>query len=276
LFFLPGVPDEMKEMLRDFVLPTLQERFPQQVLSSRLLRIFGLRESEIGHLLAGLTEQYPTVNLGYLPSFPEHRLSLTVKADTLSAAEKTLTEVHAEVMQRLGNCVYGQGEETLETVVGRLFTEKGYTLALAESCTGGLIADLITNFPGSSAFFDRAMVTYSDIAKIAHLRVPAEIISRSGSASAEVAEAMVRGLREQHEFSMALAVTGVAGPAGSTATLPVGTVFLALLCHDAFRVERFRFGGSRREIKIAAAYTALDWLRRAMIDDSFFAGDSPP
>ena len=119
---------------------------------------------------------------------------------------------------------------------------------------------------------DYSMITYSDAAKVRHLFVSSDLIARHGAVSPQVAEAMVRGLRRQSEASVVLAVTGIAGPTGGTPEKPVGTVFLALLHDQNMRVERFHFRGDRKEIKLAAAYTALDWLRRAMIDDSFFAG----
>ncbi|UCG13157.1 MAG: CinA family nicotinamide mononucleotide deamidase-related protein [Deltaproteobacteria bacterium] len=273
LFFLPGIPEEMTDMMASFVLPTLKKQFPGRAeLRSRLLRTLGLRESEINYRLANLETKYPDLNFGYLPRFPENHLTLTVQAATAAAAESLLEEVAQEVARRLGLYVYGQGNDSLEKVVGRLLLEKGHTLALAESCTGGLIAHRITNSPGSSAYFDRAIVTYSDTAKVVHLFVSPKIIARHGVVSLQVAEAMVRGLQEQTKATMALAVTGVAGPSGGTPEIPVGTVFLALLCNGALRIEGFQFRVERLKVKGAAAATALDWLRRAMIDDSFFPG----
>jgi nicotinamide-nucleotide amidase len=273
LFFLPGIPEEMADMLRDFVLPTLRDRFPgQKVIHSRVLRIFGLRESEIGARLSDFHQLYPDLRVGYLPHFPENRLTLTVQASGREVADTILNQAALTVGQRLGELhIYGEGEDTLEGVVGRLLLEKDETLALAESCTGGLIAHLITNLAGSSAYFDRGMVTYSDAAKVTHLHVPAETIEQYGSVSAEAAEAMVRGLRKETDAGLALAITGIAGPGGGTMEKPVGTVFLALLHRRGLRVERFQFRGTRLEIKTVAAYTALDWIRRAMIDDSFFS-----
>jgi nicotinamide-nucleotide amidase len=276
LFCLPGVPAELREMLADFVLTTLQRQFPEQKpLEARALRIFGLRESEVGHRLSGLERTYPGLRVGYLPCFPEIHLTLTVQAATRNAAESILNAAARTVSQRLYPHVYGQGEEALEVVVGRLLSERGHTLAIAESCTGGLIADRISNVPGSSAYFDCAMVTYSEAAKTTHLDVPGEIIARHGVVSAEVAEKMARGIRGRTNATVAVAVTGVAGPTGGTPDNPVGSVYMALLCGEAVRVDRFRFKGSRRDIKTLAAHTALDWLRRAMIDDAFFAERQP-
>lgn len=273
LFFLPGIPEEMADMLREFVLPTLETQFPGRMPTrSRLLRIFGLRESEISSRLQDLEKRYLTVSFGYLPRFPENHLTLTARASSSDAANDMLDEVAQSVVHLLGLHVYGQEDDTLEIVVGSLLAEKGYTLALAESCTGGLISHLITNVPGSSTYFNRSMVTYSDAAKSAHLHVSPEIIFRHGAVSARTAEAMARGLQREIETTFALAATGFAGPTGGSSESPVGTVYLALLQDNALRVERFQFWGNRERIKLAAAYTALDWLRRAMIDESFFAG----
>jgi nicotinamide-nucleotide amidase len=168
--------------------------------------------------------------------------------------------------------VYGEGDHTLEMVVGHLLTERGYSLALAESCTGGLIGHLLTNVPGSSAYLDRSLVTYSEAAKVSHLFVSPDLISRYGVVSLEVAEAMVRGVQKESKADIALSITGIAGPTGGTEEKPVGTVFLALLCEKGLHTERFQFGGDRQKIKLAAAYTALDRLRRAVLDESFFHG----
>jgi nicotinamide-nucleotide amidase len=274
LFCLPGVPGEMAEMLAEFVIPTLRGLFPEQkAIRSRQLRIFGLRESEIGHQLAGLHMEHPSVSVGYFPHFPENHLTLTVQASTAAAADTILEEAAQAVVNRLGLYVYGEEKDTLAKVVGRLLLQRGQTLALAESCTGGLIAHLITDVPGSSTYFDRSVVTYSNAAKLFHLGVPAEVIAQYGVVSAQVAEAMVHGLQTQSKASVVLAVTGLAGPTGGSPEKPVGTVFLALLRDKDFRVERLQLRGERQEIKLAAAYSALDWLRRAMIDDSFFAGE---
>jgi len=271
LFFLPGVPGEMADMLADFVLLTLKNRFPQErVIRTHALRLIGLRESEIAQRLEALEKKHPTVAFGYFPRFPENLLTLTVHDSTLTSANSTLAEAVQDVRNLLGLYVYGEEDNTLEMVVGRLLTERGYSLALAESCTGGLIGHLLTNVPGSSAYFNRSVVAYSEAAKISLLLVPPHLISRYGMVSLEVAEAMVRGVQQESKADIALSITGIAGPSGSTEENPVGTVFLALLCEQNLHTERLQFGGDRQKIKIAAAYTALDRLRRAMIDESFF------
>jgi nicotinamide-nucleotide amidase len=273
LFFLPGVPEEMTDMLEDFVLPTLQARLPGSGrVESRLLRTFGLQETEIAHRLSGIELQYPSLRLGYLPRYPENHLLLTVRSATSKAAHALLDDIAGEMSRRLDRWfIYGEGEHTLEMVVGRLLKERGEILALGESCTGGLIAHLLTNVPGSSAYLDRSLVTYSDLAKVNVLQVPAGTISRHGGVSAETTEAMMRGLVAAGRATMALAITGYAGPEGGASDAPVGTVFLALSRGGKERVEGFRFRGTRWEIKTLSAHTALDWLRRAMIKENFFA-----
>ena len=217
LFFLPGVPGEMADMLVDFVLPTLKNRFPQEtVIRSHALRLIGLRESEIAQRLEALEKKHPTVAFGYFPRFPENLLTLTVQDSTLSVANSTLEQAVQAVRNLLGLYVYGEGDNTLEMVVGRLLIEKGYSLALAESCTGGLIAHLLTNVPGSSAYFDRSVVAYSEAAKISHLFVSPDLIIRYGVVSVKVAEAMVRGVQRESKADIALSITGIAGPTGGT------------------------------------------------------------
>ena len=197
-------------------------------------------------------------------------MTLTVQDSTLSAANFTLAEAVQAVRNLLGLYVYGEGDNTLEMVVGHLLIERGHSLALAESCTGGLIGHLLTNVPGSSAYFDRSVVAYSEAAKVSHLFVSPDLISRYGVVSLEVAEAMARGVQRESKADIALSITGVAGPTGGSKEKPLGTVFLAVLCKKGLHSERLQFGGDRQKIKLAAAYTALDRLRRAMIDESFF------
>jgi nicotinamide-nucleotide amidase len=263
----------MTDMLREFVLPTLQVRLPVAGgVGTRLLRTFGLLESEIGGRLSGLEEQYPALRLGYLPRYPENHLALTVRGATPEAAQDLLDEIAAEVSRRLGRrFIYGEGDDTLEMVVGRLLQERREILALAESCTGGLIANLVTNAPGSSAYLDRSLVAYSDGSKTELLAVPAATISQFGAVSAETTQCMVRGLIHG-SVTMALAATGYAGPTGGTPAAPVGTVFLALSYRGRERVRGFRFRGSRWEIKSLTAHTALNWMRCAMIDEGFLVG----
>ncbi|HEX9078667.1 MAG TPA: nicotinamide-nucleotide amidohydrolase family protein, partial [Desulfuromonadaceae bacterium] len=170
------------------------------------------------------------------------------------------------VRARLGECVFSEGIETMDEALARLFRQSGQTLALAESCTGGMISRRITDIPGSSAYFLEGVVTYSNSAKERLLGVPAAILREKGAVSAECAEAMATGVRRAAGSGLGLAVTGIAGPDGGTPDKPVGTVFIALAGPDGCRTERFLFGRSRDEIRVMTAWTALDWLRRYLAD----------
>jgi nicotinamide-nucleotide amidase len=160
----------------------------------------------------------------------------------------------------------------MDEMVAGLFRERGLTLSLAESCTGGLISKRITDVPGSSAFFLGGAVTYGNDAKVRMLGVPDEILDSRGSVSAECAVAMAEGVRSRFGSDLGLAVTGIAGPGGGTEEKPVGTVFISLVTPDECRTERFRFTGNREEIRIMTAWTALDWLRRYLLKQSCTGG----
>jgi nicotinamide-nucleotide amidase len=179
-------------------------------------------------------------------------------AETLAAAEDALAEA-------LGDDCYGRAGERLEQVVGRLLLERGLTLAVAESCTGGLVGDRLTDVDGSSAYFERGVVTYSNRAKQDLLGVPEEILRTHGAVSAPCAEAMAQGIRVRAGSDCGLAVTGIAGPEGGTAAKPVGTVFVGVAVGDAAEARRYRFLGDRRAVKEQAAGAALDLLRRRLL-----------
>jgi nicotinamide-nucleotide amidase len=179
----------------------------------------------------------------------------------------TIDQLLAEARSRLGEIVYGEAGDTMEAVVGRLLTDQHMTLALAESCTGGLIGHRLTQVPGSSSYVDRGIVCYSNRAKVELLGVSPELLDRHGAVSAEVAAAMARGIRERSGVSVGLSVTGIAGPGGGTATKPVGLVYVGLDggSMDALTKE-FRFhGGDRSVIKQRSSQAALDLLRRWLI-----------
>lgn len=263
LFFLPGVPSEMKLMLRETVLPFLLERAPhKKTLLSSFLNCFGLSEPKVDALLNGVVAICPGLQMSICVTFPWIRVTLRVEADTETRARACLQEAVDLVRERLGGYVFSEGTETMDEAVARLFRRRGLTLALAESCTGGMIAQRITNVPGSSAYFKEGLVTYSNDAKERLLGVPPAILNARGAVSAECAEAMATGVRSAAGSDLGLAVTGIAGPEGGSPEKPVGTVFISIAMPDGCRTERFLFGRSRDEIRVMTAWTALDWLRR--------------
>ena len=263
LFFLPGVPDEMRAMLADSVVPSLLARAaPRPATAGQRLTIFGLTEPEVEQRLEQAALP-PGVEIAYTVEFPLVRVRLNARGEP---AQQLVDRAEVAARRALGEYLVALGDETLSETTARLLTAAGLTVALAESCTGGLIAKLLTDQPGSSAFFERGAVTYANAAKTGWLKVPAPLLAKSGAVSAECARAMARGIRRAAGTDLGLAVTGIAGPDGGTLEKPVGTVFLALATHDGERVEGFLFRGDRRQIRLHSACTALDWLRRQVIE----------
>lgn len=270
LFFLPGVPAEMRRLLDRQVIPFLLQRRPRQpVVKQRVYKIFGLLENEINQRLKELEQKDGTVQLGFYPNFPENHLTVLVRAGQAFRAERMLDQVETEIEARLGDTIVARNDQTLEEVVGELLLKKKMTLAVAESCSGGLIGDRITNIPGSSAYFEGGVIVYSNRAKMDWLGVPRRLLSRHGAVSEETALALARGILERGRADLGLAVTGIAGPGGGTPEKPVGTVWMALASAKGVQSGHFLFGGRRRQIKVLTAYTALDRVRKYLLNDGF-------
>jgi nicotinamide-nucleotide amidase len=271
LFFLPGVPGEMRAMLIESVLPQLLARAPTRPDTAvQRLTVSGLPETEVETRLehAG----FPSgVQLAFTVGFPLVKVRL---AATGEAAQSLVDRAELAARRALGEHLVAVGEDNLEGVTARLLTAAGLTVALAESCTGGLIAKLLTDLPGASQFLERSAVTYANQAKTAWLRVPAPLLVSCGAVSSECARAMAEGIRRAAGTDLGLAVTGIAGPDGGTAEKPVGTVYLALATATGTRVERFQFNGDRAQVRQRSACTALDWLRRHAI--TVLGGGSEP
>lgn len=259
LFFLPGVPEEMSAMLEAEVLPHLRQRSSAHARQQeRVLRVFGLSEPKIEALIeqAGLPGD---LRIAFGVDFPFVLLKLRAGGD---AAAALLEKAETSARQALGDCVVASGNESLAQVVGRRLSAAGKTLALAESCTGGLVSTLLTDQPGASAFLERSAVVYANQAKSDWLGVSNEILEQEGAVSEACALAMAQGIRRAAGSDLALAITGIAGPDGGTAQKPVGTVFLALCADGLEQVKGYRFGGNREQIRLLAANMALDWIRR--------------
>ncbi len=268
---LPGVPREMEPMIHDGVLPRLQawigkhKGIPATPVIRRVLHTSGVPESLVDQRLEGLLPEGTAIQLGIYASPMEVMVSLT--GPDKESGPVTIDRLFEEAKTRLGDIMYGEGDDTMESVVGRLLTDRHMTLAVAESCTGGLIGHRLTQVPGSSSYVDRGIVSYSNRAKIDLLGVPSELIDRHGAVSAEVAAAMARGIRERSGVSVGLSVTGIAGPGGATKTKPVGLVYLGLDGgpNDAMTKECRFHGGDRSVIKQRSAQAALDLLRRWLL-----------
>jgi len=268
VFFLPGVPHEMRELLLKAVLPRLAvwDGKPVRRVRQRIYRVSGLAEAEINQRLAELEGRDARVKIGYYPVFPEVQVSLTVAATTALEADALLARSDREIKDLLGSNIYGLEEDSLEEVVGRLCAAAGLSLAVAESCSGGLIAAAVTRVPGSSAYFYGGVVAYSNALKESLLGVQPATLAAHGAVSAAVAGEMAAGIRRVAGSDLALAATGIAGPGGGSPEKPVGTVFLGLAAGEKVIAEPCYFTGNRRQIQEITAHRALDILRRYLQD----------
>ncbi|HVK63643.1 MAG TPA: nicotinamide-nucleotide amidohydrolase family protein, partial [Polyangium sp.] len=260
LFFLPGVPREMKRMFTDQVLPRIRPSAPNNTFQVRL-RTYGLGESLVGQALAGIEGTHTGVTLGYRVHFPEVDVKVHARGANREVARDLALRASAEVKARLGDVVYGEGDEAFTEMVGRAVRSRGYRLALAESCTGGLIAHMLTRYPASDYLVGGAVV-YANSAKTRLLGVSEDTLRGHGAVSAEVAAEMAEGVRRTCETDVGLSVTGIAGPTGGTAEKPVGLVYWAVAHPGGTVVRNKVFQGEREEVQVAAAYAVLDLLRR--------------
>jgi nicotinamide-nucleotide amidase len=266
-FCLPGVPREMMRMVDEQVLPRLGQRTGGgQVVRARLLRTFGTGESMLDDQLEDIAAS-DDVALGFRTAFPDNYLRPVARAATAEEAEAKLDRVCAQIRERLGVIIYGEGEETLPAVVGRLLREKGETLAVAESCTGGLIAESVTEVAGASECFRGGIVAYANEAKQALLGVPEAVLAQHGAVSEQTARAMAEGVRERFGSSYGLATTGISGPGGGSEEKPVGLVYLALAQAGGTHVEHFVFPLDRQRHRQLTSHAALDWVRRAVLGE---------
>ncbi|HEY6010293.1 MAG TPA: competence/damage-inducible protein A, partial [Nitrospirota bacterium] len=245
---LPGVPREMRAMYEAGLRAALEDRFGGRLVTSRrILRTCGISESAVNQTIRDILQrESPVVGL----TAKDTGVDIRVVARE-SGAEQSLAQVdrtEAAIRERLGDAVYGVDGQELEEVVGALLKQRKLTISLAESCTGGLIGGRITGIAGSSAYFDRAAVTYSNLAKTEMLGVPKELIERHGAVSAEVAAAMAQGIRKAARTDLGLAVTGVAGPDGGTEQKPVGLVYTALATAQGVKTAEHRFLGEREQV----------------------------
>ena len=232
---LPGVPREMEAMMTESVIPFLNDQFarssrlrPRPILR-QVFHTWGLPESDVDTKLKGLIPNGVPIDLGLLASPMGVLVSLTTKSGgSRPVSDEMLASLAQEVRTRLKDSLFAEGRETMEEVVGRLLDGRKLTVAVAESCTGGLIGHRLTQVPGSSAYVDRGAICYSNRSKSEMLGVPAELIAKHGAVSPEVAAAMARGIRERAGVSVGLSVTGIAGPGGATGTKPVGLVYIGL------------------------------------------------
>ncbi len=258
---LPGVPSEMKQMFAESVLSELQRFAGTQAVVVRKLKCFGAGESTIAELLGPVCQRgrNPLINCTV-----EHgviTLHIIAAEEDKDKARQMAEKDEKSLRNKLGELVYGTGEQTLAEVVGEKLARQKMTIAVAESCTGGTLAKLLTDIPGASRYFTHGWVTYSNTAKTGELGVPADLIQKYGAVSEQVAQAMAQGVRKKAQTDFAIGITGIAGPAGGTEQKPAGLVYISVDSHSGCDTKRCRFSHDRRFIRLRAAQTALNILR---------------
>lgn len=265
-FVLPGVPRELQRMMDEQVLPRVAAlRDGAEVVRARLLRTFGMGESTLDEVLKDVAREASGVTLGFRTAFPDNYLRPLARAATAEQADARIAAVCDAIREKLGPLVYGEGDETMESVAGRLLRERERTIAVAESCTGGLVAERISSVAGASAYFLGGVVAYANEAKEALLGVPRELLGRHGAVSEPVARAMAEGVRARFGADYGVATTGISGPTGGTPEKPVGLVYVALARRESTHVDHFVFPVDRERHRRLTAQLALDWVRRALL-----------
>ncbi len=260
-FSLPGVPYEMKAMGESYIVPVLGAAADAAIARCTLLST-GISESNLAERLAGIEQFLDTASLAYLPSATGVRMRVSSRdADTATATAR-VEAMTAFIRARAGEFIYGEGTTTLAAEVGAMLRARALTIAVAESCTGGQIASLLTDIPGSSDYLLSGAVTYSNESKIRMLGVDPAILDLHGAVSEQTALAMAEGMRRAAGSSMAVASTGIAGPSGGSDEKPVGLVWLALAAEGRCQARRFLFGTNRTRTKLRASIAALDLVRR--------------
>ena len=266
LIALPGVPRELKPMMERDVIAYLANNFAGEgVIASRAIRTTGLAESQVNQKVKALLGLKPPVTVGIYAHTDSVDLNITAKAKNRRQAEKLINPVEKKIRARLKEHIYGRDSESLEEVVAQAFKKSRKTIAVAESCTGGLISKRITNISGSSRYFFLGIVAYSNQAKQSLLGVPAQILKESGAVSKKVARLLAKNIKQLAKTDLGLGVTGIAGPGGVTKDKPVGLVYIALATPRKTLCREFHFHGDRDALRQRASQAALDMVRRFLL-----------
>jgi nicotinamide-nucleotide amidase len=260
LFFMPGVPREMKAMFDEHVVPALRPMIEPKT-AQRRLRTYGWPESVVGDKLAGVEGAFPGVTIGYRASVPEVEVKVHARGENLAEAQVLCERATLEVKARLLEVLYGEDDDTFPAVVGRTLRSRGLRLAIAESCTGGLVGHLLTSEPGASEFLVADVVCYANAAKSMFCGVDEDLIRAHGAVSEEVAKALAEGVRRASGADVGVAITGVAGPTGGSDAKPVGTVHYAVATAHGTTTDKQLFTGERQRIQRVAAFHALRLVR---------------
>ena len=268
MIVMPGVPFEMTAMMENFVLPHFSRKVKGIVVRHRTLKTTGIAESLLAERIGDVGALFSPgsgITLAFLPSPLGVRLRISVRSSSAADADRALSDVEAKLRAKAHKYIYGMEKEELEDIVGRLLIERRMTIAVAESCTGGLIMDRLTDVPGSSAYFLHGDVVYSNESKIARVGVPEEIVAEHGAVSREVAEALAEGIRKQSGTDIGVSTTGIAGPSGGTDEKPVGLLWIGFSDKQTTFAMKFNFGNNRRRFKERASQATLELVRRKLL-----------
>jgi nicotinamide-nucleotide amidase len=265
VMLLPGPPHELKALFEEQCLGRLRAKLPVQFIATRVLKIAGMGESQCDARVAPIYKTYEDVQTTILAGAGEIQLHLSTRAASLEAAQNRVDELVEKIEAELGDCVFSDNGDAMEQIVGYYLQMRNATLAVAESCTGGLLSERITSVSGSSRYFLGGGVVYSNALKTAMAGVPTELITKHGAVSGEVAAALADGIRKRCQATLGLGVTGIAGPNGGSPEKPVGLVFHALASETGTEVIERKFPGDRKRIRWFASQQALDMVRRKLM-----------
>ena len=262
LIALPGVPFEMQDMIEKSVIPYLKKHFlPDLIIKSRVIKITGLAESVVNEKIEDILKIGGNVQMGIYPHPEEISVKITMTDKSANKVNSTINKIEKNIKSRLGNYIFGFDNEKLEQVIGKLLLKKKKTLSIAESCTGGLLADRITDIPGSTKYFRMGVVAYSNESKNKVLNIPIETIKKHGAVSKQVASLMAKNVRLLSKSDIGIGISGITGPSGGTKKKPVGLVYIAISTKDKTLCKESRFLGQREIIKFKTTQAALDILR---------------
>lgn len=267
IILLPGVPRELKAIMDKSAVSYLtKHKEKNYVIKQQILKVWGLLEAKVAEIIEDLMGENKNPLIGLRISPEGIMVSITSKGGSPAVAQKRIEEAESEIKKRLGDNVYATGEASMEKIVGMLLSLNKKTIAVAESITGGLIAKKLTDIPGSSNYFLSGMITYSNESKIRDLKIPKELIKENGAVSEKICKAMALAIRKISSADIGLATTGIAGPSGGTKDKPVGLSFIGIADKKNCKVEKFSFSGTREVIRLKTALTALDMVRKYLIE----------
>lgn len=265
IFLLPGPPVEMEPMFEEHVLPAARMKGGEWVLLTRVLKIASMAESDVEQAVAAVYREFTNPRTTILGSPGQVELHLTATGQSQTEAEGRISELASRLAECLPGRIFSEDGRELHEIVAALLTERGLTLALAESCTAGMVSARLTEVPGASAFLERGYVVYSNRAKEDLLSIDPRLLEEAGAVSEETAQAMAKAAREAAGTDIGLAITGIAGPSGGSEAKPVGLVFIALSGVLGDRVKRVHFPGERQRVRHQACQAALEMLRRGLL-----------